>query len=258
MHYGRYIVLVALLAATTLSGTARAQAPRLHPMLTWNDCGVPRDTLERFACGTDPGSHRLIVRFAPEAGWTRAIREVEATFELWPGDPGSPGNALPQWWNFSTCRPTTDLVVGTAAPPGCAPSLWTNQTFSLVQTESFPALGPTKVKVSIVCADTIPAVPGTEYTVLTLDIKNLHTATCGGCEQPVGIILRWLQFRDDSGGLLDYNVTFPLNDGWVSWQCAGYAVPDVSYGYDAWLVNDPACLVPTRPSTWGRLKTTYR
>ena len=219
--------------------------------LSWTDCGQSGSLHKTFACTSNTLSGAILIgSFVPPVGATLITGE-EIVLDL-----VSASSTLPAWWQFKnlgTCRQTAFSIDAdfTAGPPNCA-DYWMGQAAGGF-TAFDPGLVPgqlNRARVLAVVATAMgfwPADAGVEYGAFKITINGTKTVgvnACGGCLQPVCLVLNEIKLLQPSG-LGNFRLQNPESRNYVTWQ--GGVVTG----------GCPAA-TPTRNATWGSVKALYR
>ena len=239
------LALVASLLTLT-SAFASAQSPI---DIAWNDCAgsVGAQDLITSACNSNAGSQVMVASFrAPFA--LDALVGTTTTIDVFSSSP-----VMPDWWRGETggCRAgafTSIDPANTAGAFGCNNPFAASALFAglvVVKPNQFGQAYRTRLIVDAVGSDPSPPIPAETWAVAgALEIRNVRTTgagTCGGCSEIVCALIQRVDLYQVTG-TLPYD-TWPLdnsyNPEYVHWQ--GICIP-----------------VPTRSTTWGKVKATYR
>lgn len=203
--------------------------------VAWDDCrGGGGNPMKSFACDTNTGSRTLIASFRAPAG-VNSLNGFEAELEV----VGDVGVALPDWWRFDPpagCRRTGALTVSgdfTGGPIGC-PDPGGGTSASCV-TVVYPTAGGVihqqriRVRGSV---SNVALTAGDEYSLLKFTVNNSKTTgsgSCGGCGQPVAVVLQSLQLRQSADPDLAINITSGSSGAVAYWQGvpSGFSITDV-------------------------------
>jgi len=213
--------------------------------LSWDDCGSFGVASKTFACDTNAGQEVLIGSAISGVDLPKFVA-VEASLTVVVDGP-----ALPAWWRLDTgfvsaCRKgaLSSSPDFTAGPFHCADP-WPPGAFGAVAYEILPYPYEGRIRVLAITQNTDP--PPTqslsstvEYEYFKVGIshaKSTGTGSCGGCSQGATLYLASVQL-DQLLGEGDYVLTQPLQRSYVTWQGGS--------------------VVPTRPTTWGAVKSLYR
>ena len=232
--------------------------PAVH--LAWDDCGANGVAMKSFACGSNLGSEILVLSFVPPAGIDH-FQAIEAKLQVMGANPG----ALPDWWQLGGCRNGALLggVDFTAGPFNCADP-WLGQGAGAA---SFSTTNNQISALAALPAQSVHALdPAVEYYGLKLVLRNANTTgagACGGCTQPVGILLGYVQLDSASP---DPPYVYPNTlrstgaSPYVTWQCSGSPRLDLDWQYGYFLAgwDFPGCVTSARRPTWGAVKGLYR
>ena len=221
----------------------------------WNDCGgLPASVNKNFACNSNTLSGAILVgSFVPPAGST-AITGEEIVIDI-----QSASANLPAWWQFKnagTCRATGAFSTNadfTSGPFTCA------DYFVGGATGNFTAFNPNIVpgQTNRARIQILYAVPPTsagpvdenlEYYAFKLTVlgaKTVGAGACGGCLDPVCLVLNEIKLTQPVG-VGNYRLQTPASRNYATWQ--GGAIG---------LGGCPA-VVPAQNRTWGSVKSLYR
>lgn len=236
--------LLLCVAALAISATV-ASAAGIN--MAWNDCGGP-DT-KTFACASNTGNNFLFGSFVAPAG-VSAMTANEIVIDL-----QSQSGVIPQWWEFKntgTCR-TTALSIsfdGTTSSSGTCVDYWAGQGAGGIGAYQNVNQGRRRV-VAVGAVPPNAAGPleaDVEYFSFRLGISNAKTAgtgACGGCLEPVCIVLNSINITQPVG-VGDFKIVNPAASNFAVWQGTFSA--------------DGGCpaATPTRSTTWGAVKSLYR
>ena len=233
-------VLLVSVPAQSLAGAERSLA------LAWDDCyneGNGGGATKSFACDTNEGDvFKLIASVVPPLGMLTYVGQA-AVFDLQTG-----ATALPDWWRIGACRVSSSLTA--------APNAGGSSCLELVDEEHFGGLdyaiasqgNPRQARLRTAFAfDASRATAltgGEERALLEIRLDRSRTAgpgACAGCGEALCIVLNSVLLDE-----LDTNTPrVVLTSGpqaMVLWQSPGQ-----------W-----NCITPTKPRTWGQLKSLYR
>jgi len=253
----RGVVLPSAMAILLLPALALAD-PSVH--LAWDDCGASGVATKTFACGGNAGSEVLVVSFVPPAGIDH-FQGIETKLQLMGASPAT----LLDWWQLSSCRSGALIadVDFTAGPFGCADP-WLGQGAGGA---SFSSLNGQINAIAALPAEAVRALdPAVEYDGLKIVIRNVKTTgagACGGCTQPIGIMVGYVQL-DSASPDPAYIYPSTLRETgaapYVIWQCSGTPRLDLDWQYGYFLVgwDFPGCVTGARRPTWGAVKSLYR
>jgi hypothetical protein len=265
----RIVFGCSLLVLATLTPIAAGAAGLA---LRWDNCysdgGVVNKT---FACDTNVGSERLVMSFVLDSPMAD-VSGSEYRLLI-----NSATATLPAWWQFKspgTCRQLS-LAVNMAPPPGSVGCVdWSsgNAVSGIGSYNIGGVFGPNGALVSLAVAvppnllATLNA--GQEYFAGNLVInhaKTVGTGACGGCNQPVCIVLDYINITTptlaNNRKLLD--PAFSTDSNFARWQNAQETNVQV-VNCDGPLFgcfHSYTCVLastPTRGSTWGAVKSLYR
>lgn len=238
------IVLALLVALAFSSGTARAKGLSL----AWNSCREAGGASNlNFACDSNDGAEILFGTVTLDSA-SDYVLPLYSTVTL---DIRSSTPQLPRWWSDNPqtgCRP---LVMTSASGdlqcPPQEPNAFPLQ--GMVQSSYVVGFdGPNSARATfegvMYAYQSFPLL--THSNIMMLPIYNTYTvggAVCGGCDVPVTITLSEFRLHHlGSPESSDLVVTGPASvdpspSNIVTWQTS---------------------VVPTRASSWGRLKSHYR
>lgn len=239
-----------VLCSLLLAGPAFAQGSM---NLSWNDCGTSGLDLETFACNTNAGAHRLVTSFVSPVPMNQLVGadlKIDVAFQ---------GNVVPDWWNapFSGggCRVGLGIETNPALGPQTCGDPW-NQALAGGANIQLNTPSPGRARLQGIVAvpssspQTIDNV--TEYygiQILISNAKSTGSGSCEGCAIPACLMLVDFGLYQPLG-VGDYHITQAKDNVVVGWQCNavnGAPTPQCFL-----------CPVPTKPSTWGSVKSLYR
>jgi hypothetical protein len=248
------LLLLSIVAAMACATSSAFAGPGLN--LAWSACrGEASSTTDRaFACDSNVGVNLLVVSFELPHDQAQ-VSGNEVVLDLLSQAP-----TLPAWWDFKdvgTCRQTSLGFNITADAGNVVCADWAQghsaggiASYRADDADVAPVLFPRhrriKVALAVSIVDLQDLVAGTEYFSCNLTVDNLKTVgtgSCGGCTEPICIVLNSITVRcaDPS---TDVYMTSERSPGsnLVTWQGLG-----------------PDCLaVPTKNATWGQVKALYR
>lgn len=245
----RGMVAGALLAAAAFltASDARAQG---ELAANWLDC-APNGALNMIpSCQFNIGERRLMLSLAPAAdveqvvGWTLVV------------DFASNAATLPPWWQIQSggCRAGQ---VTAAAPDGLEQGcvdVWSSTGSAIIQSYLYPRPGGDGrqlrmiIGVGVPSGSSFPLTAGQPYLAAVLSLRFGLTAPpgeCAGCSEPVCLVFNSAEIVRNPGapgpGPEPFVTPSPATGNQVTWG------------------NGTACsTVPTRPRTWGQIKSLYR
>jgi len=251
MKLSRTLFLVLMI---TIPAAAHAQIN-----LAWNNCITQASATDnvQYACnGTASGTVNLVASFIPPdalAGFVGAEMYLTIATE---------GGPLPDFWdlNFGGCRenslyfPAYDNQTGTGTSGACQ-NPWSGSpsgggfAFDL----NYLGTGATRIRTSRAIAYKRAMSAGQQYHggVFTLDFLNSaeteNEPFCAGCCTPVTITLTSIELYQEVGsaGGDIITLTAPATRNVVTWNSLG--------------CNGSSSIpTPTRKTSWGKIKATYR
>ena len=246
---------LAALAAFALLVAVRAHADSAL-FLSWNNCGPSAVSSQDFAfdCGTENGFEELFCAMRLPFATGPDVLGVVAVIDL-----QTQNTPLPDWWRLakggSDCRAgylgaSADFTLnGDCADP------WQGQAVAEVQAYNAgePRGGANQARIKV-AAGVVPELARTldatsVYYGVKLVIQNARStgaAVCPGCLDGACLVLNSIEVKrltGAPGGDLFIALPGPLNGNWATWQGA---------------TGVNCALVPTRNTTWGRVKSLYR
>ena len=225
--------------------------------LSWQSCAALGGLQNRtFACDVNTGASAMVGTFtlgddlAPVSGTSAYIDLI------------SQQPTLPPWWELrfsGACRPNS-LTIDPYDGDGVTCADWANGLASMniasyvISGQDVPpgGLGPNTARIKVVTAvdpsNLQSMIADTEYGMFELILdhgKTVGSPSCGGCTNPVCIVLNSVVVYASVGG--NGNGAFlgsPTSPGsnQITWQGAGADCQ----------------AVPIRNATWGRVKALYR
>jgi hypothetical protein len=216
--------------------------------LRWNDCPLAASSVSTmtFGCSSDVGEELLVA--AITLGETvDDVIAVEVVIDI-----QFAGAAVPPWWQIDPAGCRDGALIARSAPPqnpACT-DFW-NQTLTpglLYQIAPRGNPSQARVVVSFALPSTTPPrqlVPGPTYYVASIAVQNQRTSQCTGCLTNACLVLNSVRLGRVPGSPGQDPMIVqpgPLEANHATWQGAGAACQSV----------------PTRSSTWGRLKSLYR
>jgi hypothetical protein len=187
---------------------------------TWTNCVTAGGTsLATFNCLSNTGSNSLVFSVVPPPGVT-ALTGFEATVLV---ETGNPVVALPAWWRFDSCRPTS-LSIGSPVATACGDVFDAGAAY--VYGMVYPATGPSSARIRVLGAVELPVAvsPGSDIGLFRMTVNRTKTTggvSCSDCSTPVGITLESVKLvQGDASGPADVLLTSPATSNHVSWQQA--------------------------------------
>jgi hypothetical protein len=251
-------------ALMTVAGAAHAQGINL----AWNNCiGQSNAAVNiQYACdGSGNGTpFRLVASFFPPAN-LNAFVGIQMKFHLEQDSPHLDGPSiyppLTDWWRLGIgeCRdgdlafPASLSGIGTGTTGTCQnPFAGANTGGGYLYRQPENALDGYVELLTAFARDTeIALVQEQQYIsgVINLDtygdVASEGIALCSGCCEKRAIVLDWIELYQTAGQVPPQQDIYILNTAatrqYVLWQ-------------DQW----DLCLTPTRRTTWGAIKKTYR
>jgi hypothetical protein len=251
----RWLAIFTVLAGLAVASAASADQRGLN--LSWNDCASFGTADMTFTCDANTGlGFTMVASFlAPDS--VTACVAVETQIDLIFGT-----STVPSWWQLKTqtgqpaaCR--NNLINGDgnfttifncqttwAAPGSGGLGSYTIDPMNVGMTNRVRIVGV----VAVAVADSAALTPGTEYYAMKYTISKSKTVgTCnGGCTDPVCAVLNRIA--------VDQPGTYPAGSPKIYDPPAGGRRTVTWQGGAGVNCN----LVPTRPTTWGQIKTLYR
>jgi hypothetical protein len=245
----RFLIVSALIVCAT------KDASPAGINLSWDDCGAAGNELATFACNTNNGIAGILVgSFVPPSGIQNFAGIVARATLYFPGE-----TTVPDWWRLNDgigpsmppfCRDSTSVravpnsILGTGA---CAYPYGEGVRGPPYSAYTAPGSGLNRARLEVgIGTSTLQALSDAqEYYAFWVVIDANHTVdsgACAGCEKSVCIELDRIQLVQDPPD--SFTLTEPINGARVGWQQAA-TLP---------------CLiaVPTKNSTWGRVRSLYR
>lgn len=260
------VLVVSILALATLPPRCAAAA---GVSLRWDNCtsdgGVANKT---FACDTNTGSERLVMSFVLGSDMVQ-VSGTEIRLFIVPASA-----TLPSWWEFKnagTCR-TTALTLSFAPPSGVTCADWSNGIVSGGIGSYTNSLIPAPNGVQLLLAAAVPPTAladlfaDQEYLAGTLVISHAKTVgagACGGCDQPVCIVLDRLNVTTPvlANNVFLFGPAFGAGGDFAHWQNGQETNTGTTCGQNSGCSHQFSCQLsstPTRASTWGAVKALYR
>lgn len=221
--------------------------------LLWNDCaaGGGDSDLSGVDCGVDTGDPLALIVSLTASGPIDLVVGVTFSIQF-----GSDADLIPDWWRLDLegCRGNSlsfQPAVGTGGTPpfGCT-NAWAGQGFGNVQfVLGAPPPGGTgqaalRGIVAVAAPLTLEPSQGELY-VARISIDRAQTTSCSGCDVAACMALTDLRIARTAQAPGGDVFVFPdgAND-FVTYRGGGS-------------IDCPAA-VPTKVSTWGRVKSLYR
>ena len=250
MKHVRTLVVASILA---LPSTLHAQIN-----LAWNNCITQPSATEnaQYACnGTASGTVNLVASFIPPNGLP-AFVGTQMYFSI-----STESGQLPDFWDLGLggCRenslffPAYDNQTGTGSTGACQ-NPWSGPSGGGFQYDlNYQGTGMTRLRTTRAIAYARALTGGQQYHdgVFTLDfLKSAETEqapVCAGCCQTVTITLTSLEVYQTAGspGGDIITLTTPATRNYVTWN---------AYGCN----GSSSIPTPTRQTSWGKIKATYR
>jgi len=227
--------------------------------LAWNDCITKPNAAEnvQYACnGTASGTVNLVASFIPPDALP-AFVAAELRLII-----STDGGSLPDFWDlaYGGCRenslyyPAYDNQTGTGTSGACQ-NPWSGSPSggAFACEVNYLGTGVTRIRTSRAIASARSLSAGQQYHggVFTLDfLKSAETENeplCAGCCTTVTITLTSVELDQTAGspGGDVITLTAPATRNVVTWNSLG--------------CNGSSSIpTPTRKSSWGRIKATYR
>lgn len=233
--------LFLLLILGCLPVSAQAQGP-LRSM-GWEDTKDDSNHDSHLNCGALPDKSKLVVSFKAPAG-IQSLERIFGYVDLCT----KPYPVLP-WWTFDPyttgCRSHgLSANADFAAGPFTHTDPWGGRGQTYMVYGASPGgsweMARITVDVTMTPGAPIPLVAGQEYYAFQIEFANPDVG-CGGCELPACFVLNGLLIYHDGGYVEPTTMDFYSN--YVRWQGGQ---------------SDCPFIVPTLPTSWGRLKEIYR
>jgi len=256
MRAARLLASLAIMAG--LASVAHAQTGCAR--LSWNSC----DSWNQHSCWQGPGSYRLVLSVAglgtPNIGTDFNIRLRLNTSCGFTGYPDA--------WRFDDAGCQTGSRLGLSSDalnPSC-PALKGSSTQSFTNFSIEQSQEAANLRLAIIY-DSVTPDPATRYTLWTITFDHSHSiegasppdhSSCGGAEECIFFLVDTAILLATSGVPLNFTGCdvnlYPPAPAAVWGECfvCGPSDPAILAG-----VSDCAP-VPTRSSTWGRVRATYR
>jgi hypothetical protein len=244
------VVAAAVLAGAvcTVAGAAPSQPPTIR--LSWDQC-------DPLVFNKDFGSN------APATIYTMVVSGVgfEGTYQggemrLVLADYDYASTAIADAWHFEAGGCNTDqLTSSTAAFSKACPKLEGLRPLPLFQYDfNFPgaeALPNSGFLQWFTAFDPFDAVAATRYTVVQFKFDHAFSVAgpsdpnvaCGNADKPMCVVLRRYGYLNDQNVVVDTDVSY--DNKVLSWN-------------DSANPGGRCPLTPSRPSTWGQIKASYR
>ena len=235
---------VALCAALAVFGSMSVAFPRNaaaeSTRLSWDQCAGP-GAGKQFACDTNAGGARLVVS---------AVRDSVGSFtsgfslsiEVW-----SVGPTLPTWWALEPSGCRSGAATRSFDPEPQDASCLDSWLGEMAGGLTFTPIDPGRLRVSLAGVnptETLTMTAGVETFIAAIGLSyqgSTGPGSCNGCTSATCLVLRDLTIVDEAGLRVD-PIPVSTDSGVLAWQD-----------------SLATCLaVPTRTSTWGRLKSLYR
>lgn len=241
--------LLLALAASVLTLSAPIASAQILPggsvHLAWDDCfagGAGGASSKSFACDTDQGgAFHLFASVVPPEGITEYIGSYAVIdFQF---DSGT----VPDWWRLGTCRSLSSITAAPAALETSCPDLTSDPQYGGIEFAPSPSR-TNHMRLRTVFAtrleDAGPLPTTTEHTLLRIAIDRRNTGGASGCADcPISAcIVFQLALLDQIDQQLPKGIITTGDQQFVFWQ-------NSSVGCVA---------LPTRPRTWGQIKSLYR
>lgn len=234
----------------TLPRSSRADGINLY----WNDCasGLRARTNRVFACDTNIADHFLVASYVYVSD-NQNLGRIELFIDIQSAAP-----VLPPWWGLARTGACRSSALAAISPSnfGTCLDAWGGANaapeYNYLTTANSPTMPPNRARIySGSSTDHATIVPlYYEEAVAGLfrikSIRTVGTGACGGCLDPVCLVLNSITlscFWDDCPPI---TLTSPLTSNYVTWQGGA--------------IGGPGCpgATPTLNRTWGQLKTLYR
>jgi hypothetical protein len=260
----RRLPFQALLLLCTLAFPAHAwRSPGPYGVnIRWDACFADGGTLNKnFACDTNTGSEKLVLSFVLPFDMP-GVSGMEGVIDL-----ASAGTTLPAWWAFKNVGTCRQISLGlNFVPPSTAVNCadWSNGqasggigAYNLGTTFSNGGSNSARLVFAIAVPPSLLASPLAldEYFVGILTInhaKTVGTGACAGCATPVCIVFNSLKLTTQVP-VNDRTLKTPSNftdSNYATWQGGLGVVTNRGSGCPA--------ATPTKPKTWGAVKSLYR
>ncbi len=229
---GLIVLIAVLLLPTNSVGATSSNSPLLH--LDWDGCTPAATSNRDFACDRNTGVDVLTASYTAEA----LAAEPPTTFTFKIVFLGGSGQT-PSWWQTTSggCRQgslTFDEIL-----PGSGPCIQLPSTNFLTTQQG--RIGGLEVNGWIFLSQQPPPgalVPDETYFLFSMNLAHANSTgadSCEGCSEPM--VVYFDQFKIITATLgLEYTYTATASP-LARWQ---------------------GTLVPTRNTTWGRIKSQYR
>lgn len=206
-------------------------SPNIH--LDWDGCTASATSNRDFACDTDTGEDVLVASFTADE-----LPDAPAwfTFSVW----FESGTTQPSWWQVYPGGCRAGALRLDELPP--APSTCLHFPSSLFAASQQSMTDGASLTGFIQLAQPNPPerlLAGEDYFLFNMRLQHPHTAnadSCSGCRTPMYIYFRELVLVMATPGL--------------QYTYDGFVTPKATWQVPA--------QVPTRNTTWGRLKSLYR
>lgn len=235
--------------------------------MRWTRCfGEGTGTLNKtFACTSNTGSNLLVSSFIMDTDLPQ-VSGLEFVIDL-----ASQSANLDQWWQFKnagTCRSTALNCNGTPNGADVVCQDWgagveTTALAAYAVGSAIPGDAfATPNRARIIAVSAVPPsalvdlTGGTEYFAFNTTISNVKTVgtgACGGCADPVCLVLSSIKVATPCGAACDRKLSGPSNgtdSNFCEWQGGGSPASNKGIGCPG--------ATPNKSKTWGEVKSLYR
>jgi hypothetical protein len=231
----RFLFPIALALSLASASLAQAQAVRT---MSWANSNPPV-TDASPSCDALPSENALYVGFTAPSG----IDDLE-TLAGWVDICTAPDPIVP-WWQFAPfagCR-AESLSVELSAPGYGQPIPWNGHGVATITYGAGPSGSWEMARITVIVQKggqaALPLVAGGHYLAFKIRLGN-PAVGCGNCAHGACLVLNELKFAHDGGQVTGTEMDY---SNYCTWQKGVYNCPFI---------------VPAVPSSWGKVKDTYR
>lgn len=220
--------------------------------LSWDDCGTFGNEVRFFACDTNAGASVLYVSAIAPVPMPQ-LNGVEVVIDLFVSQP-----TISDWWQFASTGCHALALSGqfnfTAGPFNCL-DIWAGAAAGGINyAAGFGSPNRARLRGVAAIPSSVATDDQTEMYLFAFRIDHSKSAgqgSCAGCTDKACIVLNSVQLTQPLG-VGNYTLSYAINRQWTFWRCPGVFNSEGQVGCSYF------CSTPTKPSSWGAVKSLYR